>query len=94
MLLTCHFCLCVGAGPGVSFVCGVVRHGVGEQVLDNYEDIKLGELHGIDAKKVGGAEWSGFGAICRRERVGWGEGTQVALTPLLMCTKYHFVDYA
>lgn len=23
------------------------------QVLDNYEDIKLGALHGIDAKKVG-----------------------------------------
>lgn len=23
------------------------------QVLDKYEDIKLGELHGIDAKKVG-----------------------------------------
>lgn len=40
----------------------MVRADVGEQVLDNYEDIKLGELHGMDAKKVGGVGSCGLGA--------------------------------
>lgn len=31
-----------------------------EQILDKYEDIKLGELHGIDAKKVGRVQ---FGSL-------------------------------
>lgn len=34
------------------FVFGFASH-VWPQVLDKYEDLKLGELHGIDAKKVG-----------------------------------------
>ncbi|CAN0309323.1 unnamed protein product [Ectocarpus fasciculatus] len=49
------FAACLGA-PWARVVLGVAAGLVfilsTKKVLDNYEDIKLGELHGIDAKKV------------------------------------------